>query len=98
MLTQEIKDIAMQIGQFFLNRNNGDYVKTEKQITDMRINNISLSTDGKLVIELSRPGLLIGRKGIQITDLTNYMGRPIHIVETMEHVYDYLVPRPYWDY
>ncbi len=97
MYSNEVKTIAARIGSFFLNKLNGDYEKTRVFIESMRINNISLTDDNKIVIELSRPGILIGVKGTQINDLLNYMAQPIHIVETMEHIEDYIVPYNWQD-
>lgn len=97
MYSDEVKEIAADIGQFFLDKLNGDFGKTRVFIESMRINSISLN-DNKITIELSRPGLLIGWRGKQIEDLIKYLGRDIHIVETMEHIEDCIIPYNYEDY
>ena len=71
MIPPEVQEIAMQIGQFFLNKNNDDYAKTEQEIEKMRIDKISIAEE-TVTIELCRPGILIGRKGVQIDALQEF--------------------------
>ncbi len=87
--SEEIKHIAQQIGQFILTENHGDYKAANDFITKLRINRLEL-VGGKLVIETSRPGLLIGKRGEQIEKLQAYLNLPLHIEETREHVTDYM--------
>ena len=45
----------------------------------------------KLIIESSRPGLLIGKRGGRIESLQKFLGREIHIEETVETIEDYIL-------
>lgn len=96
MYSNEIKEIAADIGQFFLDKNKGDYLKTKHEIENMRVNSISID-DNKVIIELSRPGLLIGWRGEQIHSLIKHLERDVRIVETPNHIEDYLIPYHYND-
>lgn len=73
----EVIEICEKIGQFFLKRNNGDYEKTNEQISRLGIQDI----EAQLVIKTSRPGCLIGGRGQQITDLEEFLGMKIKIEE-----------------
>lgn len=96
MIPPNIQEIASLIGQFFLRENKHDYEATAKFITELRINRLEL-VDGKLLIETSRPGLLIGRYGETIEKLEAFLGMKIHIEETMQHLLDFLIPYPPYD-
>lgn len=97
MISEEVKDIAHRIGQFFLEKNELDYKAACAEIEKLRINNLSIyekRTNGKTTIEIetSRPGLVIGRRGEQIDKLSKYLGVEIRLVETKETLLDYLLP------
>ena len=100
-LTEEEKKIIIQIGQFYLKKNDGDHDKTVKELTSLGIRRISLKsqhfckfcTTGEAVeITLFCPGILIGKKGKNIENLEAFLGKHVAIVEAMrETVSDYLV-------
>lgn len=90
-ISDEMQTIAAKLGYFFLQEKEGDYAKACDEITRLRINDLRLE-DGKLVIETSRPGLLIGRRGERITNLQKHMDMPLHIEETKQHIIDYIYP------
>lgn len=69
--------VCKKIGQFFLERNNGDYEKTNEQIRNLGIQDIEIG----IVIKTSRPGYLIGKRGQQIIDLQKLLGTKIKIEE-----------------
>ena len=69
--------VCKKIGQFFLERNNGDYEKTNEQIRNLGIQDIEIG----IVIKTSRPGYLIGKRGQQIIDLQKLLGKKIKIEE-----------------
>lgn len=94
MLTTEVKEIAQRIGQFFLERNSYDYNKTARFLESMRITEI-LVRDKEITIKLSRPGLIIGRKGTVIDALSKYLNMHVRIEEVQQHLYDFLVPHDY---
>lgn len=95
MLTTEVKAVAQRIGEFFLQRNEGNYEKTRKQLETMRIQEILCPEPQKITIKTSRPGLLIGRRGTVIDALTKHLDLHVHIEEITECLYDYLVPNDY---
>lgn len=97
MISEEVKEIACKIGQFFLEKNELDYKAACLEIEKLRINNLSIfskRTNGETTIEIetSRPGLVIGRHGEQIDKLSKYLGVKIRLVETKETILDYLLP------
>lgn len=94
MLSDEVREVASQIGQFYLQKNDYDYAATEKEITSLRVTTLEIK-EGKVVITLARPGLIIGRKGENIGNLAKFLNRKIHIVEDQDPLYYWLVPSPF---
>lgn len=92
MISEEVKDIAHCIGQFFLEKNELDYKAACAEIEKLRINNLSIIDEQTIEIETSRPGLIIGRRGELIDKLSKYLKKEIKIVETKETLLDYLLP------
>lgn len=66
------KDIARAIGYFYFERENKDEGEAIEAIKNLQIHKIEY-TDGVVIITLSRPGLLIGKKGENITSLVEYL-------------------------
>jgi hypothetical protein len=94
-ISEEVKDIAAKIGLFVLQESDGDYGKACEEVTRLRINRLDIEEEGtarKLTIETSRPGLLIGKRGKRIEALQEYLGIHLCIVETQEHILDYIYP------
>lgn len=99
MLTDAVKKVAAKIGQFYLIKNNGDYEATAKEIDSLRISKIEVEED-KVVIVSPRVGLLIGKRATNIERLAKFLEVEVKLLEDMDNLYDYLVPRPYneWEY
>lgn len=96
MIPEAVQEIAAQIGVFFLRKNNNDYEAARKEILELRISEITYENPpGDVAISLSRPGLLIGRRGEQIDSLTKFLGKQIKIVEVNQSLHDYLLPYDY---
>lgn len=96
-LDQRAVDVAAEIGMFYLEKNKFDYEKTRYEINRLYITNICTVTDSKeplVSIETKRPGLLIGKRGQNITALEEYIGMKIYIMEAPARETDYLVPEP----
>ena len=96
-LDQRAVDVAVEIGMFYLEKNKFDYEKTRDEINRLHITNICTVTDSKeplVSIETKRPGLLIGKRGQNITALEEYIGMKIYIMEAPACETDYLVPEP----
>lgn len=94
----DVIEIAQKIGEFFLRKNEFDYSAAENEIWKLRINNISFDyMHTSITIETSRPGMLIGRRGEQIEQLSKFLGVKVKITETRQHILDYLVPCDFSD-
>lgn len=92
MIPNKIQAIAAAIGEFYLNKNNGDYKATENELVNLRIETIEILSSTDIMIKLARPGLLIGRKGLNIDALSKHLSKKIFIVESSSQLIDYLVP------
>lgn len=90
------KEIFRRIGEFFLELSNNDYELAKNTIKDLGITKINVLSE-TIVISLSRPGLLIGKRGVQINSLTNYLkGYGIYGINRIEMIEDdlfhFLIP------
>ena len=65
MLPKPIREAAKLIGEFYLQKNNGDYNKTEQEIINLRISKLEI-IGNKLHITTELPGWLIGKRGENI--------------------------------
>lgn len=89
--TVERKKIIEGIAKFYLNRSqkasntwNEAVIKTTVAIRNLGICNLHVRNDeGKttVVITLERPGLLIGKRGENIDELSKYLNADVRIVE-----------------
>lgn len=97
-MTDDIREIAAKIGQFYLNKNNYDYNITRKELLELNIHNIQIINFPfkKILIYTSRPGLLIGKRGQNFKALEAWIGYPIEIKE-QENLLWYLVPEEQYD-
>jgi len=92
-ISDDVKDIAMEIGIFFLIKNNGNYKITWEKIKELGITKIEIC-EYVIKIHLHRPGLLIGLKGETIEALAKHLNknrRDIKIVEEY-NINDYIMP------
>lgn len=94
MLDANVKIVAQQIGEFYLRKNNGDYVKTEKELTDLRISKIEVN-EKTVTITAAHVGLFIGRKGENIDNLVKYLKMQVKVIEDADSLYYALIPRKY---
>lgn len=86
------KEICEKIGQFYLQKNNGDYNQTEAEILMLGIQNI-FENNTSVTIILGQPGRLIGPRGKNIEDLQKYLKKDIRIFESsIPNINDFLVP------
>lgn len=97
MVPEEVKEAARNIGFFYLDKNQHDYAATEKEITDLRISKIEVTEKG-IEITTARPGLLIGRRGMNIDALSKFLKTKLRIIEEVDPLCSYLIPREYNDY
>lgn len=97
MLANDIKEVAMNIGQYYLQKNNGDYKKTEQDIVNLGITKIEVDPatwerPATVSITVGRPGLFIGKRGTNIDALEKYLKIKVKIIEDTERLIDWLVP------
>ena len=95
----ELQMLAIAIGQYYLDLSKGDYAKAIKDINQLGITKLDIKNN-KFYITLSRPGILIGRRGHNIDALQSYLSLnrnkeiKIHIIE--EKITPWLIPyEPY---
>src|SRR5579859_7307784 len=96
-LDQNVVNLAKNIGLFFLEKNKENYEATEIEIQSMQITKLDIMKDGRALIELKRPGILIGKRGLQIEELSKHLKIGIHIVESEPSPIDSLIPYPLED-
>lgn len=94
-MTDESKEVAARIGNFYLRKNNGDYAASQKEIEQLRISKVEVTVDGNcVIITTARPGLVIGRRGQNIDALTDALRMKVRIVEEADPLDSYLIPQP----
>jgi hypothetical protein len=87
IVTDEIRDILARIAGFYMSKSHAEsqaevVQAAEREITALRLHNVRLSPDKKsVIISLSRPGLLIGKLGTNISALEKFLGLSVHIDE-----------------
>ena len=106
-LTDKEKEIARIIGNYYLGQFNNDYQKCYDRLTEMGIKKVEYRQAEQSVfknddiistvyVTLSRPGLLIGKYGKTIADITEQLSLTfketikIHIIE--DELDDFLYP------
>lgn len=68
----ENREIARHIGEYYLEKNNFDYKKTEEDVSILGITQIEHKKD-TIIITLQRCGILIGRRGENIDKLQKFL-------------------------
>ena len=71
----------MQIGFFYLDKNNRDHEVTTKDIESLRIRDLVLVNPKKLKIFTARPGLILGRRGQNLDALQKHLNLEIEVEE-----------------
>jgi ribosomal protein S3 len=92
-MTSEERQVAREIGEYYLQKNNGNYCAAEDEILRLYISRIDVCED-IITIVTGRPGALIGKRGINIDCLGKAIGKKIRIIEDMECITGFLIPRP----
>lgn len=99
-IPEEVKDIAQEIGQYYLKKNDGNYELAGDDIrklciSEIRVSNV-LSSKGvesrEITIVTPYPGILIGRRGSNIDELAKHLMAQIKVVEEENALINYLVP------
>jgi len=86
-------DVARMIGEFYLDKNKGDYKKTNEEISELKITRIDYNFK-TLNITTGRPGLIIGRRGENIDKLREYLSNLVGHFE-LKIIEDKVIPNLY---
>lgn len=90
------QDLFDKFWLFYYNKHNQNYDKAAEEIRRLDITELDIE-DGRVTIKLRRPGILIGMKGNNITDLIDFLGTKVHIEEEpTATIADQIIPY-YWD-
>ncbi len=92
MFNQASVEAAYRIGQFYLQKNDGDYDKTQQELYQLQISSVTVE-DGVVTIHAARIGLLVGRRGENVDRLTHFLGQKVRLIEDFDSIYDHLIPR-----
>jgi len=102
-----VQEIAKSIGEFYLKKNNGNYVETAEEIFRIQIIRIELEQGEPcphcgvptVVVAITSPriGALIGKRGNNVDALQRHLGKKVKLIE--DNVTEWLTPRdPSLDY
>jgi transcription antitermination factor NusA-like protein len=95
MIDPQVVEVARTIGDFYLAKHNGDYAKATEEIYRLQIAKIAVAADNSIVITLGRVGLFIGKRGTNLDAIIKlFNGRQLKVVEDMDSILDYVIPRP----
>lgn len=87
---KNLREDCEKIGQFYLGKNEGNYEAAANEIERLHITNI-VSFSDLTIIYLSRPGLLIGKRGENIEALQKILSsKSLRIVE-INHINDLII-------
>ena len=84
------KEIAQCIGGYYLIKNQGAYKKAMEEITELGITQVDVIKN-KISIRLTRPGLLIGRRGANIDNLRIFLETQLKRGITIEIIEDRVI-------
>lgn len=93
--SNEVHEAAQKLGQFYLLKNHNDYNKAEEEIRSLGIIKLEV-IDNTICVHLSRVGMFIGAKGLNLQKLEKFLGNPIKIYEE-NNIVDLIVPVNYDD-
>ena len=99
MIPDSVRQVAIRIGLFYLDKNKGDYEAAGRAVDQLRISKIETteSSDSPklscVTIHTARPGLMIGRRASNLDALAKFLECEVKIVEDLDCLYDYLTPR-----
>lgn len=98
MIDPKLHEAATKLGQFYLNKNGGDYAKATDELYRLHIKEVAVADDGTVTLTVGRIGLLIGKRGTNIDALSKFFGHPIRCVEDTNSILDIVIPRPLEDF
>ncbi len=91
--TPEVDAVCLRIGTFYRNKF-GD--KAKQEVEALGISNVAI-VNGSLEITLLRVGRIIGVRGKNITELGDFLGMNIKVIEAMVD-WSWLICRDYPEY
>lgn len=94
MLSQQIKEVAHNIGQFYLNKCKFNYDEARKAIEGLHISKVDV-VNNTVQITTARPGILIGARGENIENLTKFLNMKVCLFEDMDPLIEHLIPHRY---
>jgi predicted metal-dependent RNase len=96
-MTDKEKEILRTIGKVILKHNNDNYNETYKHLDMMFITNIQfMEYQNVVIIDIGRPGILIGKQGALIKEIEKAIGIETRLTENK--IKDYLYPCDLEDY
>jgi hypothetical protein len=99
MTDPKLHEVATKLGQFYLNKNGGDYAKATDEIYRLHIKSIVIAEDDAVIITAGRLGLLIGKRGTNIDAISKFFnGRVFKLIEDTESILDLVIPRKLDDF
>jgi ribosomal protein S3 len=90
-MDKNVIELAQQIGQFYLQKNNGDYEKTADEISKLQISEVIPIGITMAVIKVSKVGLMIGKRGEDIKNLEAFLKRRLFLIEH-QTIQDIIIP------
>lgn len=101
--SDDMKDVAKKIGQFYLKKNEGDYKKTAEELLHLCISKIEVENPPIFAAEASkvvrittaRPGLLIGKRGLVVEALQEHLNMEVRVIEESHSLLDLMTPVQY---
>ncbi len=99
MLPHPVREACKTIGEFYLQKNKGNYPLAADEIIKLHITKVAIN-ENRLCITAGRVGILIGRRGENITNLTNFIQErlqmEVRIFEDEDGLIDCLIPHKDW--
>ena len=83
--------VAQLIGNYYLDKHNGSYVKAGDEALNLGVTNIEVMGN-KITIKLMRPGILIGLRGTNIDSLTAYLSLHLDQNVKINIIEDRIIP------
>lgn len=97
---KESRHIARIIGEYYLNKNIFDYIKTQEEIRTLCITQVEHKGD-TVFITLQRPGILIGERGNNLDQLQKFISSKTKYLKVdikEDNIISWIIPYDYSDW
>lgn len=95
MLPHPVREACKVIGHFYLHKHKNNYALAADEITKLQITKVEINQN-KLCITAGRVGMLIGRRGENIDNLSKFvqsqLQMEIRVIEDEDGLLDCLIP------